>query len=142
MGTGGLTLATDSSWTPTDNQFVYSRAYLVRIVDGDTIIVDLDLGMETWKHNVWLRLYGINSPESRGKSRVEGKAATANLDGLITAYRLDDSGDRPRLLIETHSDKKGGFGRWLATLWGKADGVWIDLCQTMIDDGHAVPYRR
>lgn len=38
------------------------RARLVSVYDGDTIRVDLDLGMGIWRNNIALRLYGINTP--------------------------------------------------------------------------------
>ena len=50
-----------------------------RIVDGDTIDVDIDLGFDTWLHNQRVRLYGIDAPETRTRNLTEkyyGELAT------------------------------------------------------------------
>ena len=41
------------------------RCSLVKIIDGDTIDVDLDLGFSVVLKKQRIRLYGINTPESR-----------------------------------------------------------------------------
>ena len=45
-----------------------------RVVDGDTVDVDIDLGFDTWIHNERVRLYGIDTPESRTRDLEEKKA--------------------------------------------------------------------
>ena len=59
--------------------FTYG-AKLVRVVDGDTVDIDIDLGFGVWLKNERIRLYGIDTPESRTRDKVEkkfGKAAKA-----------------------------------------------------------------
>ena len=63
----------------------YYKAEVTRIVDGDTIDVSIDLGFSV-SAKARLRLYGINTPESRTRDKVEkkkGLAATARLQELI-----------------------------------------------------------
>ena len=50
---------------------------MVRVVDGDTVDVDIDLGFGVWMRNQRIRMYGIDTPESRTSDPIEkiyGKA--------------------------------------------------------------------
>ena len=47
-----------------------------RVVDGDTVDVDIDLGFGIWVHNERVRLYGIDTPESRTRDLEEKKSRT------------------------------------------------------------------
>ena len=56
------------------------RARLVKVVDGDTVDVDIDLGFGIWMKDERVRIMGIDTPESRTRDKVEklfGKAASA-----------------------------------------------------------------
>lgn len=51
----------------------YYKATLVRVIDGDTIDVDIDLGFSVWLNKQRVRLAGIDTPESRNpKQRRKG----------------------------------------------------------------------
>ena len=52
------------------------RAKIVRLVDGDTCVLDFDMGMSITVRAT-VRLFGINTPEVRGPEKVAGHAATA-----------------------------------------------------------------
>ena len=57
------------------------KAKVIKVVDGDTIDVDLDLGFGIWLRNERVRLYGIDTPESRTSDKEEkvyGKAAAVS----------------------------------------------------------------
>lgn len=110
-----------------EDRYVYA-AKLVRVVDGDTVILDIDLGCHVWLHDQRCRLLGINAPESHTETKEAGNAATAWLRELLA--------DAKELLIRTHVDKSDSFGRILVELW--ADGHNINY--SMVQDGHAVPY--
>ena len=47
------------------------KCKLVKVVDGDTIDVDIDLGFGVWLRNQRIRMYGIDTPESRTSDKVE-----------------------------------------------------------------------
>lgn len=102
-----------------------------RVVDGDTIDVTLDLGFSvSYKSRV--RLYGIDTPESRTRNKDEkarGKLASAFLSKAI---ELAD-----QVVIRTElKDSRGKFGRVLGTVI--CDGE--DVNQGMVDGGFAVKY--
>lgn len=101
-----------------------------RVVDGDTIDVVLDLGFSVlYKSRV--RLFGIDTPESRTRNKDEkarGKMASKYLEDAV------NSGD---VVIRTElKDSRGKFGRVLGTV--VVDGV--DINQAMCKAHLAVPY--
>ena len=109
------------------------RCSLVKIIDGDTIDVDLDLGFDVVLKKQRIRLHGINTPESRTRDLEEkkyGLAAKARLAELI-----DNADD---LTVKTSVDGKarGKYGRILGTIY--ADTTNIN--NTLVDEGHAIAY--
>ena len=102
-----------------------------KVVDGDTCDVILDLGFDIlYKSRV--RLYGIDTPESRTRNKDEkarGKMASAFLKEAI------NNGNT--VVIQTKlKDSRGKFGRVLGDV--VVDGVNIN--QSMVDNHHAVKY--
>jgi len=109
-------------------------AVLQRVVDGDTVILDIDLGFGVWKRGESFRLYGINAPEMRGASKVAGQAAKTYLMALLM-HQLEHT---EPLLVRTHkADKQDKYGRYLATLWLPGG---LNVNGEMVRAGHAVPY--
>ena len=102
-----------------------------RVVDGDTCDVTLDLGFDIL-YRSRVRLYGIDTPESRTRNKdekVRGKLASAFLQKAI------DNGEK--VIIETKlKDSRGKFGRVLGNVI--VDGVNIN--QAMINSYLAVAY--
>tara|TARA_R100001443_G_C3242181_1_gene151068 strand:- start:158 stop:490 length:333 start_codon:yes stop_codon:yes gene_type:complete len=86
--------------------FYQYRATLKRVIDGDTIVLHVDLGFHTI-HIIKARLLGINAPE-RGK---EGYSEAKSLIHELLFQAADDDG---YLYIETK--KTGKYGRWLVTI--------------------------
>lgn len=116
---------------PTEPAYLY-RAQVVRIVDGDTIDVDIDLGFYVWIKSQRIRLLGINSPEPKGSTKYAGLAATTCLRELI---------DGKAIIISTVKGKDGGdrndsFGRWLGVLYLNG----LNVNDWMIKKGCAAPY--
>jgi len=111
------------------------RAKIVRLVDGDTVDVDIDLGMAITTRQR-LRLFGINTPEVRGPEKASGHAATQHLADLLVEFRHEGEWD---IVVQTYKDKKGKYGRYLADLIGvEEDGNPVNLNERMVTDGHAV----
>ena len=100
-----------------------------RIVDGDTVDVIIDLGFSI-HYSTRVRLYGIDTPESRTRNKDE-KAR-----GFLSKYYLTDWLEKGDVIIRTHRDKKGKFGRVLGEM--VVDGKNINLL--MVDENHAVKY--
>lgn len=105
------------------------KATLVRIVDGDTLIVAVDLGFDI-VNTMTLRLYGLNAPErytDQGKLAtqfVESWFHTNAPDGVVTLY--------------TQKDKKEKYGRYLATVVS-TNGL-ANLNNELVQSDHAQTY--
>ena len=112
------------------------RVKILKVVDGDTVDVDIDLGFGVWLRDERVRIMGIDTPESRTRDKVEkvfGLAAKARLKQLlgksaILKTQVDKSGE----------DMKGKFGRILGD-FSCEDGA--SVARLLIDEGHAVHYR-
>ena len=102
-----------------------------RVVDGDTIDVVLDLGFDIL-YRCRVRLYGIDTPESRTRNKDE------KVRGKLAGSFLQDAVDKGnKVIIETKlKDSKGKFGRVLGNVI--VDGENIN--QLMIDNYLAVAY--
>ena len=110
------------------------RCKVVKIIDGDTVDVDIDLGFGVWLHKERVRLYGIDTPESRTRDLEEkkyGLAAKAFLTGM-----LDDD----QIILKTHKDKTGKFGRILGELWRTSNYTDKSINTYMIEKHYAVAY--
>jgi len=111
------------------------HARVTRVIDGDTVVCDIDQGMHDWKHDQRIRLFGINAPEIRGPQKEKGLKARSYMMQLMSYVHLSD------IILQTHKDKTGKYGRWLGTLWIFKDGSWVNLNEAMVDGGHAVESR-
>jgi micrococcal nuclease len=111
--------------------FEYS-ARATRVVDGDTVWLDVDLGFGIHTNSDF-RLYGINTPEVIGATRTAGLASKAELERLLTLGSLR---------IETHkADESDKYGRWLANLYVKQkDGTELNINDLLVKGSFAKPY--
>ena len=84
------------------------RCTIRRVVDGDTVDVDIDLGFGIWVRNERVRLYGIDTPESRTRDLKEKKCGIYAKQ-CVEAFMPVDSNQT----LKTYKDKVGKFGRVL-----------------------------
>ena len=84
------------------------RCEIVRVVDGDTVDVNIDLGFDTWIHKERIRLKGIDTPESRTRD-LEEKKAGLYAKGVVEGFLPVGSTQ----VLKTTKDKTGKFGRTL-----------------------------
>jgi micrococcal nuclease len=111
------------------------RCNVVKIIDGDTVDVDIDLGFGVWMRKQRIRMYGIDTPESRTRDLEEKKYGLAAKDFLTGL--LDDEGG---IVLKTHKDGKGKFGRILGELWRTTNHADQSINDYMIEKHHAVRY--
>ena len=110
------------------------KCNLVKVVDGDTVDVDIDLGFGVWLRKQRIRLYGIDTPESRTRDKVEkvyGLAAKDFLSKMLSTGEMS---------IKTHKDAKGKFGRILGELFMKTSIGELSVNQSLVENSHAVRY--
>ncbi len=109
---------------------------VTRVVDGDTIDVEVDLGFDIL-HRARVRMMGIDTPESRTRNLAE-KAL-----GLASKARLKELLKGRKIKLETSKEGKGKFGRILGTVWtSDKKGVeeYVNINEKLIEEGHARPY--
>jgi micrococcal nuclease len=113
--------------------FEYYVKKVSKIVDGDTIDVDIDLGFDI-SFSSRVRLAGIDTPESRTSDKLEkslGLESKAYLKSAIEAAKT--------VVIKTEKmDSSEKYGRILG--WVFLDGSDTSINQNMIDDGYAWGY--
>jgi micrococcal nuclease len=109
----------------------YHRCQLIRVIDGDTVKVVIDVFRGIRAVEI-VRLFGINAPEIKGKTRDAGEAAKRRLLELIEQAEDD-------LHIKTYLDEKDKYGRLLAELF-PYEGATVSLNEILVKEGHAVPY--
>ena len=112
------------------------RATIVKIVDGDTVDVDIDLGFGVVLKDERVRVMGIDTPESRTRDLEEkkyGLAAKEFVKQLINGWEY--------VVLRTQKyDAKGKFGRILGELWRNTDYADQSINEHMIEQNHAVEY--
>ena len=107
------------------------KVKILRIVDGDTVDVDIDLGFGVWMHRERIRLWGIDTPESRTRDPVEKVFGNYAKD-----YVKDQMPIGSMQTMRTQKDKEGKYGRILGEFI--IDGVSMN--KTMVDKHIAVGY--
>ena len=105
-------------------------ASVLKVIDGDTIEVDFDLGFGVWLRNQRIRLDGIDTPESRTSDKEEKVRGTISKDKLKEILGKD-------IQITTKIDPNEKYGRILGVLVNK-DGINVN--QWLIDNNYAVKY--
>jgi len=111
-------------------QYVY-RAKILKIVDGDTVDVLLDLGCHVQIQRR-LRFLGIDAWEIKGEEREKGLIAKDRLIELCS-YAQDN------VYVQTEMDATGKYGRLLAWLWTDTDEGAFCLNQVLLEEGHGTP---
>lgn len=112
------------------------KALINRVVDGDTVDVDIDVGFGIWIKDERVRIMGIDTPESRTRDLVEKQFGLASKERL---KELIPEGSIQTLKTEVDKDgedAKGKFGRILGDFLVAGHRV----TEILIDEGHAVDY--
>lgn len=116
------------------------RAHLVRVIDGDTIDVIIDLGFGVMFGNERdprrLRLADVDTPELRSRDAAEREQAQ---EAKQLVERLLGGLEAP-LMIQTIKTRAGKerqtFGRYVAKVWFEMSGVWSCLNDRLIEEGY------
>ena len=111
------------------------KVNILKVVDGNTVDVDIDLGFGCWLRNERVRIVGIDTPESRTSDRIEkvfGEAAKQRLTSLLSSEATLIS-----QVSKMGENMKGKFGRILGDFITINDQV---ISTTLMEEGHAVAY--
>lgn len=119
------------------------NAKVLRIVDGDTLDVDIDLGFGVWIHKERIRLEGIDTPESRTRDLEEKKFGLLSKEYVRNLLPV---GSIVKLVCKSY-DSKGKFGRILGDIEieekrmiGREFTESTSLVMKMINNGYGVEY--
>ncbi len=111
------------------------RVTIIKVIDGDTVDVDIVLGFGISLNNERVRIMGIDTPESRTRDKVEKKF------GLASKARLKELLGKKSILKtqinKKGEDMKGKFGRVLGDFVTDSGKMVTEI---MIKEGHCVPY--
>lgn len=116
------------------------KCKIVKVIDGDTVDIDLDLGFGIWVRDERVRIHGIDTPESRTRDKVEKKFGLASKKFVQDILK---KGSIQTLVTEKRGDdSKGKFGRILGKfkVYDSKTDSWMFLGEIMVRDGYAVPY--
>lgn len=111
--------------------YIYS-AQVTKVIDGDTIEIDLDLGFGVWYRNQRVRLNGIDTPESRTKDKDE------KTRGELSKNKLKELIENKIIKISTTIDPDDKFGRILAIIETKEG---INVNEWLVTNNYAVAYK-
>jgi len=108
---------------------------LVKVVDGDTVDIDIDLGFGVWLKKQRIRIMGIDTPESRTSDDEEKKYGLLAKDQVIKYI----AGARK---FYSFQDEKGKYGRILGDfeIYHHTSGAWMKMAEAMIRDHYGVRY--
>lgn len=115
-----------------DDLYLY-RINVTRVIDGDTIVVDVDLGMHQWFHTVTLRLLRVNCPETRGPSKQAGITAEIYTQDWLTIHGRHGKSFLARTKLTD------SFGRYLAEVTCEQEH---NLSDDLLSSGNAVPFEK
>lgn len=107
-------------------------ARVARIIDGDSIVLDIDLGFNTWLNKQSIRLYGVDTPEYRTRDLVEKQHGTLAKERVEALIQPGDT-----VLVETIKDKHEKFGRILGIIH---TNTGINIGELLIEEALAVKY--
>jgi micrococcal nuclease len=114
--------------TPFQNPtYTYRVKEVLRVVDGDTVDVLIDVGFKTYLSKR-LRFLGIDTWEVRGEEREKGLIAKARLEELLASAKT--------IYVQTVMDAEGKYGRVLAWVWIQTDTDFINVSERLLVEGH------
>ena len=111
------------------------RAKIVKVIDGDTVDVDIDLGFGIILSDERVRIMGIDTPESRTRNKVEKTFGLAAKDRLKEL--LGETTVLQTQINKNGEDMKGKFGRILGDFVSNDQRMITDI---LVEEGHAVAY--
>ena len=116
------------------------KCKIVRVVDGDTVDIDIDLGFGIWVRNERVRIHGIDTPESRTRDKVEKKFGLASK--AFVKNRLPKGSIQTLVTEQPGDEAKGKFGRILGKfkVYDDVSDSWTFLGDIMVREAFAVPY--
>ena len=112
------------------------KAKVLRVVDGDTVDLEVDKGFNTFMRDRF-RLFGIDAPETYGVKKTSEEYAA----GQKAKNWLKEKIENRSVIVKTHKDKRGKYGRWLAEIFRVVEEEEESVNNQMIKLGLAQEYK-
>ncbi len=117
-------------------ELYWYRATVIRVVDGDTVDLKIDVGFRCTTEQR-CRILLIDAPEMHGETKEAALAAKAHLEELLLGPSMAG-------LLRVRTTKTDSFGRYLADIWRPeqltaVNSAWVSVSMQMLAAGHAVP---
>lgn len=113
------------------------KAELIRVVDGDTVDLNVDLGFGVWRQDRF-RLYGPNPAIKMGMDAPEMSTGAPGKAAKFALFEFLHSPTVPYILtIQTVKDRQEKFGRYMAVIFRDSNGKRENVNQLMLDGGFA-----
>lgn len=113
------------------------KCVIRKIIDGDTVDVDIDLGFGIWLKDQRIRLYGIDTPECRTRDAEEKIFGLAAKNFVISNLPVRSNQILKTMINKDGEDVRGKFGRILGDFTLNDNAT---LVETMIQKGFGVEY--
>jgi len=110
------------------------NADVVRVIDGDTVVLNIDLGFDVKLCDQSVRLLGVDAPESRTSDKIE------KTFGLLSKCFVQNfiENCEGKVIVRTYLDDRGKFGRILGEIINPNSKE--NLNESLIQNGYAVRY--
>lgn len=121
------------------------RAIITRVIDGDTYVVNLDLGFYTRIFSQRVRLYGLDTPEVYGRYADPERGPAASdfvrtwLEANCPKRASDEHGHGHEVVLRTHKavdtagNEQESFYRWMAEVYSPGGS---SLAEALKSSGH------
>jgi len=109
------------------------KATVKRVIDGDSIVLDIDLGFYIAMNETKIRLYGLDTPEMNSDDPLLRLQAV-----LATRYLYDNLPVGSKVIIKTILDKREKYGRLLATIFTKEG---LNINEGLLENKLAISYK-
>jgi len=120
-----------------DDKLYHYRGEVTRVVDGDTVDIVFDLGLNNFTKRR-IRLYGIDTPEIFGLR----KESEEYQRGMEAKEFVSERVLGKRVWVKTHKDRTGKYGRYLADIFIQdKDGKHVSIGKLLLEEGLAEEYK-
>jgi len=118
-----------------ENNLYHYKAIVKRVIDADTIVIDLDCGFSIWMREVYVRLLRIDAYEIRLSSTTTAEMKEKGLEAKDYVSQLIEGKE---IIIKSAINVKEKYGRILGEIFYKVDESWINLNDELVQKGYAV----
>lgn len=120
----------------TRSKLYHYTAYVTSVYDGDTLTVDIDLGMDMHRKNQVIRLWKVNTPELRGPERSKG----LEVRDIVRELALEKTILLRTILDKRGRDQTGKYGRLLGEIILEDESGLLNLNEYLLAKGLAIPF--